>query len=336
MNEIINSRLIIVLIGVIPLLVGFLKKRKLFLRLFLPSETLVLFVGQIVKKITAIPRPFWQQPQVLGVISNIPTDYSFPSLHTALSTLFAWILSSIYPKLCWLWFGIMAIIAYSRIRLGLHYPQDIIGGFALATIAFWFFYLLAHNQKTLKWGKNPNTRRKLVHLFYGLFLVFLLEYGFINKQLLLIWTGFLFLITIISPLMPVGMRNLILYFERNQKAQFLAIGPLLFTFSSLLAVSLFRQNIALAAILNLAIGDSVNALVGSFWPREKKKRLTASLAAYLAVTLIASQYIPLKISATSSLATLLLEFSEPKIGERKIDDNFFIPLLSGTLMTILS
>jgi len=336
MNELINSKLIIILIGIIPLIFGLLKKRAFFLKIFLPSEVLVILAGYIIKKTTAIPRPFWQQPQVLGVVSNIPKDYSFPSFHTALATLFAWIFSYIYPALSWLWFSIMFIIAYSRIKLGLHYPRDIFGGFLVATVAFWLFYLITHRQRALNQRENPNVRRKIVHFFYGLFLVFLIEYNFLNRGLFLFWTGLLLLLTLLSPFLPQKIRGFILYFERDQKSRFLAIGPLLFTTSSLVSLFIFPKNIAMVAILNLAIGDSINALVGSFGKETKQKRLTASFAAYLAATLIAIQYVPLKISAISNLATFLFEFSEPKIGGKKIDDNLLIPIISGATILLVA
>ena len=371
MNELINSPLLITAIGLSPLIIAFKKARPLFLRFFLPAEAIILFSGQLLKKVTAIPRPFWHQPQVLGVASNIPQDYSFPSLHTALATFFAWALSYFYPRLAWLWFGIMTGIAYSRVSLGLHYFTDVIAGFILGTICFWFFYFLSHNRRALQWGQDPNARRKLIHLFYGLLLVFLLEYRFLSPFNLLLWTIFLGLLSLNSAFLPRRIKNLILYFERQRETsftyferqretgpayferqretssaqfepqpshRFLALGPLFFTLSSLLAVLIFSRPIALAAILNLAIGDSVNALIGSFWSPNppRKKRLAASIAAYLVVVLATVQYLPLKVAALASLGTLALEFSDPRIKGRKIDDNLFIPLVSGILMTLLT
>ncbi len=393
MNELINSPLLITVIGLFPLIIAFKKARPLFLRFFLPAEAIILFSGQLLKKVTAIPRPFWHQPQVLGVASNIPQDYSFPSLHAALATFFAWALSYFYPRLAWLWFGIMTGIAYSRVSLGLHYFTDVIAGFILGTICFWFFYFLSHNRRALQWGQDPNARRKLIHLFYGLLLVFLLEYRFLSPFNLLLWTIFLGLLSLNSAFLPRRIKNLILYFERQRETsftyferqretgpayferqretgpayferqretgpayferqretssaqfepqpshRFLALGPLFFTLSSLLAVLIFSRPIALAAILNLAIGDSVNALIGSFWSPNppRKKRLAASIAAYLVVVLATVQYLPLKVAALASLGTLALEFSDPRIKGRKIDDNLFIPLVSGILMTLLT
>ncbi len=332
-----NSPFLIVFLSIIPLVIGFIKKREYFLALFLPAESVTIFIGQLVKKITAYPRPFLKDPQVLGIHTNIPQDYSFPSLHTAVVTIFAWILTFIFPELSWLWFAILVVVAYSRVALGLHYPQDIFGGFFIATFIFWGIYLMAQSKKALAWKKNPNIRRKIIHLFYGFLLVFLLDYQILSRRLFFYWLIAVLFIVLISPFLPSGIRKIISYFERNKKAKFLVIGPLLFTLSAFTSWMIFPRNIALAAILNLAIGDSVNALTGSFLQNSgQKKRLEAAIASFFAVTLITSQYVPLIPAVTGGLVTLALEFSEPKIKGKKIDDNLLIPLFSGlAILTVI-
>lgn len=337
-----NSNWLIAIIIVAPLMAVLVKKRKYFLKLFLPTESITIFLVQTTKKLTAQTRPFLHQPQVLGVASNIPSDFSFPSLHTALGTLFAWIMSSVYPKFSWLWFGMLTAIAVSRVELGFHYPRDIFGGFLLATFIFWFFYLLAKTKKALGWSQDVNIRRKLVHLFYGLILVFLLDYQLVSDKQFFYWLVFSFLVVILSPILPDAFRKIINYFEREKSKKFLALGPFLFTLSSFLSWFIFSKNIAIASIINLAVGDSVNALAGSFWRAGKKtgkekskKRIGAALAAAFAALLINSQYLSFGQAAAGSLATLLFEFSEPKINGKRVDDNFLIPLVAGLTMTLL-
>jgi dolichol kinase len=316
-----------------PFLLGLSRKENTFS--FLPTESLIIFLTQTIKRITAKPRPFFHQPQILGVTSNIPTDYSFPSLHAAIATFFAWTLTFIYPKLSWLWFGILAVIAISRVSLGLHYPKDVLGGFFLATLTFWLVYLVSLSKKSLSWAADVNVRRKIIHLSYGLILVFLLDYHLISTIHFFYWLIFSLSLVLVSPWLPTRLRMVIDYFEREKKKRFLATGPFLFTLSSFISWVIFPKEIALISILNLALGDSINALAGSFLAG-KKKRLEAGAAAFFATLLVSSQYITPLLAVSGSLVTFIFEMSEPKFRGKKIDDNLLIPPLSGSVIWLVS
>ncbi|MFH1601709.1 MAG: phosphatase PAP2 family protein [Candidatus Shapirobacteria bacterium] len=332
MIEFLNSNLLIVSLVLFPLVFSFYQKRKIFFKFLVPSLIATTFLVEILKKITAISRPFVENPAILGVQTNIPSGFSFPSLHTALATFFAWSLAFLKPTLSWIGFAFLFLIAFSRAHLGLHYFQDLIGGFAIATLIFWVFFII-HEQKIVqKISHASNLRRKIVHLFYGFALVYLIEYQILDKTLFfvlfLVWA----IITLASTIwLPQKIRNLIIFFERDQTRPFLGEGCFLFTASCFAAFLLFPQNIAQAAIVNLAVGDSVNALVG-FYFNSKKKRIEASLAALFATALVSLQFISLPIALTGAAATSILEYSEPKIRGKKINDNLLIPLVSGAVI----
>jgi undecaprenyl-diphosphatase len=59
---------------------------------------------------------------------------SFPSAHAANSFAMATVASWGYRKLAPLFFLVAAIVAYSRIYVGLHYPLDALGGAALGIL----------------------------------------------------------------------------------------------------------------------------------------------------------------------------------------------------------
>jgi len=334
MIEFLNSNYLVLAIILIPLGLTFLIKRKFFLRIVFPSTIFTTFSVQVLKKLTAINRPFVENPNILGVATNVPHDYSFPSLHTALATILAWTLAAIKPALSWLGFAILFLIALSRLLFGLHYFEDLIGGFAIATIIFWLLFSLNKKNIFNSLSKNVNLRRKIVHLFYGFTLVFLIDFNILTRErFLVIVLGWAILLVASAIWLPKPISSIVLYFERDKSPRVLAYGPFIFTVSSFISFLVFPKSIAIASIINLAVGDSINALVGYHFKKEGK-RTEASVAAVFASALVCLQYVgPIKAIAGAA-ATGLIEFTEPKIGKRKINDNALIPLLSGLAMKL--
>jgi len=61
-----------------------------------------------------------------------PLDrYSFPSGHTIHAVAFAWQASVHFPELAWVLVPFAALVAASRVVLGLHYPTDVLAGAAI-------------------------------------------------------------------------------------------------------------------------------------------------------------------------------------------------------------
>jgi len=82
----------------------------------------------IIKMIVRRARPF-------GLVQAIPilglTDYSFPSSHSAAAFSVVPVLDKEYPPLKWFWIAFAAIVAISRVYLGVHYFSDIVFGSVL-------------------------------------------------------------------------------------------------------------------------------------------------------------------------------------------------------------
>lgn len=95
-----------------------------------------IVLGSIVtfflKLLIARPRPFVEIQGLLPLIQE-PTDYSFPSGHTCVSFAAAFVFYKMLPKKYGIPFLIIAaLIAFSRMYLGVHYPSDILGGMVVA------------------------------------------------------------------------------------------------------------------------------------------------------------------------------------------------------------
>lgn len=97
------------------------------------------------------PRPYTMIPELELIIPR-EGDRSFPSGHTTASFAAALIFVRMMPKK----FGIPAVVAaalvaLSRLYVGVHYPTDVLGGFLVAMIGsmiVYHFYLYLHNRKT--------------------------------------------------------------------------------------------------------------------------------------------------------------------------------------------
>jgi undecaprenyl-diphosphatase len=79
------------------------------------------------------PRPplRYAEPEPLV---RTPHDGSFPSGHAATSFAAATIMSFAFPRLAPFLFVLAALVAWSRVYVGVHYPLDVIGGAILGVL----------------------------------------------------------------------------------------------------------------------------------------------------------------------------------------------------------
>jgi undecaprenyl-diphosphatase len=95
-----------------------------------------VLVYKWLKSRTSRPRPY----QVRSAIRRgaDPLDnFSFPSGHTLHAVSFSILAITYFPSAAWLCLPFAALVAASRLVLGLHYPTDVLAGAAIgAAIAF--------------------------------------------------------------------------------------------------------------------------------------------------------------------------------------------------------
>jgi undecaprenyl-diphosphatase len=82
------------------------------------------------KGATERPRPYQACPSICCLTA--PLDrFSFPSGHTLHAVVFSLVATAYYPALGWLVWPFTALVALSRLVLGLHYVSDVLVGAAL-------------------------------------------------------------------------------------------------------------------------------------------------------------------------------------------------------------
>ena len=111
------------------------------------SGLLALTIGfaasEIIKEITMRPRPFLALPDVRLLIPE-PSSFAFPSGHTTSAfaassgaALAAGRLLKRVPLWGWGMLALAAVISYSRIYIGVHWPTDVAAGVLLGVASGW-------------------------------------------------------------------------------------------------------------------------------------------------------------------------------------------------------
>ncbi|WP_329546816.1 phosphatase PAP2 family protein [Streptomyces sp. NBC_01356] len=93
---------------------------------------IALLVNMPIRDFVARPRPFADH-QGLEVLVSGKTDYSFVSDHATLTMAVAVGLFIANRKFGLIGIGLALLEGFCRVYMGVHYPTDVIGGFALGT-----------------------------------------------------------------------------------------------------------------------------------------------------------------------------------------------------------
>ena len=100
------------------------RKYGICLGLALIAGLLICNVG--LKNIVARPRPCWLES--IGMLVNIPKDYSFPSGHTWSAVTGAWVATAANRKFGYAAIPLAVLLAFSRLYLFVHFPSDVLVG----------------------------------------------------------------------------------------------------------------------------------------------------------------------------------------------------------------
>ena len=100
-------------------------------------------VNEVGKMLMHGPRPYWADARVLGLYPE--SSFGVPSGH-AQNGLGFWLYLGVQLRREWGFgwlvptaIGLGALISFSRMALGVHFPHDLVGGWLLACVLLWIF-----------------------------------------------------------------------------------------------------------------------------------------------------------------------------------------------------
>ncbi|MBU0627569.1 MAG: hypothetical protein KKC75_00120 [Nanoarchaeota archaeon] len=184
-------------------------------------------------------------------------------------------------------------------------------------------------------------KRQPLHILLGLFLVVLIYHDLLTVPMLVAailaaTIGSIF----IRKTKPKEIYKALSIVEREDDLKNMpGKGLIAYLVGALIALILFKKEIAMAAMIILALGDSFSRLIGPFGkikhPFNDARFLEGVIAGIAAASLGAMLFVKPAEAITASFITMLLEGIELKLFNHKIDDNITIPLIAGVIISIM-
>jgi len=111
------------------------------------TGAVALLLYKMLKRWTRRPRPYAADVRIRAWIAPLD-EFSFPSGHTLHAVSFTIVALAWYPQLAWLLLPFTAMIALSRVVLGLHWPSDVLAAIVIGAVlgggALWLGSSLLH------------------------------------------------------------------------------------------------------------------------------------------------------------------------------------------------
>ena len=128
--------------------------KKILSEAILPLALATTIVELPIKSYFRRKRPFIAIIQAIAVGVK-PGSWSFPSGHSASAFAGAFLFSRYFPRFKGIFYGIAALVAFSRVYLGDHYPGDVMAGATFGTLFAWLFH-----QRRWPWERSKRKKRR--------------------------------------------------------------------------------------------------------------------------------------------------------------------------------
>lgn len=122
-------------LGLVWLVIGALLAWRLRRRLVVPALVATVLAAELASGLLKLAvgrqRPPDADPTLPQPLLDPPSTHSFPSGHASVSFACATVLAWHVPRLAWPAFALAALVAWSRVWVGVHYPLDVAAGAVL-------------------------------------------------------------------------------------------------------------------------------------------------------------------------------------------------------------
>ncbi|RJQ15674.1 hypothetical protein C4573_05955 [Candidatus Woesearchaeota archaeon] len=181
-------------------------------------------------------------------------------------------------------------------------------------------------------------RRQIFHLIFGIFFVLLLFFNILNAWMALVLFGIALLYAIFHRYVKLFFIDwFVERFERDEPGVKFH-GLVSFLLGVFIAVAFFEKQIAMAAMMILAFGDSASTIFGVLLGRKKmpwseRKTIVGTFFGIVFAFLGAVMFVsPLHAFIASVLAMTVESIDYEIIG---VNDNVILPFVSGVILTML-
>lgn len=190
--------------------------------------------------------------------------------------------------------------------------------------------------------KDKEFRRQIFHIVFGCVLIFLIIKNILNVKLLF----FILIIGLICSLISLrrkipGVYWFLKNFDRSKDIKsFPGKGAFFYILGILLALKFFNQDAALASISIMVFGDSISHLVGSSIKKTKyklgdNKNIEGVIIGMIVGGILTSFFVTPLYAFIASVIAMTFEGFGLKFNNYIIDDNLFIPIIAGIIITLL-
>ena len=188
-------------------------------------------------------------------------------------------------------------------------------------------------------SRHIEARRKIMHLFIGIFMVVLLINGIIDKNHIFFLIVIGIILSFLSKKYKIPVINWFLKnFERDRYlSKFPGKGVIFYFIGAFIVLSFFPDNIAMASILILALAEPASYVFGMNFgkiphPLTNKKFLEGFVAGIIAGFLAANIFLPWHEALAASFFAMIAEGIEIKVGAEEVDDNIVMPLVAAVVI----
>jgi len=190
--------------------------------------------------------------------------------------------------------------------------------------------------------EKSELRRNIFHILIGIIIVAFINIYSVQLSLLVLAVIIILglFISLLSKAVSVPVISWFLEnFDRPEDIKrFPGKGALFFFLGSAATLYLFGIQIASASILILAIGDSLNILVGKPFgrvtnPLNSRKMIEGSFAGFVGGFIAASFFVPWMPAMIAAAVAMIVEMIDFK--EMQVNDNILVPLFSGLVLYLI-